>query len=174
MKITLAKKAAQPKDEGASEALATIQRKYGKMQLRQVPRPVGISGNVMNPVLPADLTVLNDVQLGRLYGEFAAMAQYAQLQLAIHGVTAAVSRRDEKIVRAKARLRAECSRDDKPSFIEVQDQVKKATLDLVVCEGVAELTRAVFEGFLVGRDALSRELTRRGLTNARDQTLDRR
>jgi hypothetical protein len=140
------------------------------MEMTAPKRPRFPNGERLDPELPSSLTSLNDVQLGDLYGQFAAMARWAQLQAAVRSREAAMKLREDRMVRAEARLRHDRS-PAMTAHIELDPQVKQVAYDLLVAESVAALTQAVFEGYLVARDALSRELTRRTGLEVRNNRL---
>lgn len=130
-------------------------------QLYGVPRPVTTDGSLLNPRLPPDLTVLNDIMLAKLFSEFACMAQYAKLHLARMAVMAAEAKRNEKLVRAKIRLEKSGQVGDRDAKTEIDPKTVEASFNTHVASGTFDLSEAVMEGYLIGRDACSREQTRR-------------
>jgi hypothetical protein len=122
---------------------------------------MGPDGEYLNPVLPTDLTVLDDVAVGRLFSEFACMAIYVKLCLAVRVVETAEVKRSDKIMRARVRLEKEGTVEDKAAQVEIDHRTKSVSRELLLGEGVETLTSALMEAYLIGRDAVSRELSRR-------------
>lgn len=162
------------------EAIRAAKKTLRRMQIDLPPRPVKsftttIKGKAvqvvkpLNPVLPPDLTALSNRRLGRLYGEFCAMAQYAQLRLAIHAVENAVAKQVEKYVRAQARLRVRGRSGTITAEVEVHPVVRKRTAETLVADGVETITTAILQSYLICRDACSREMTRRQWANNPDR-----
>ena len=161
MKWTVGK---STKPDGGSlelEASGLVWDKFRRMGLPLPRRPKDRDGKDLNPQLPTDLTALNDAQLGKVYGEFCVMAQYAQTRLAVHSVTKSVQEAARRYAAAETRLRKEGTVADKASQAEVDPRVRARAVAVLVGESVETLTQAVLEGYLIGRDALSREMTRR-------------
>lgn len=150
-------------DGGAKEleAATAIKAAFNKMGIDLLRRPVGRSGEPLSPTLPSDLTTLNDVQLGRLFGEFCTMAQYAQQRLAVHAVARSVKEAAQKFLRSETRLRQTGTVADKSARVDTDPRVRDRAVAVLVDEGVETLTLAVLESYIIGRDALSREQTRR-------------
>jgi hypothetical protein len=129
--------------------------------LSAIARPMRADGSALNPVLPMDLTVLDDVQLARLYSEFSLMAQYVKLQLARMVVEHSEDRRQEKMIRALVRLEKSGQVGDKDAKCEVDPKTRDSAYRTQVSYGTQVLTEAMMEAYLIGRDACSREQTRR-------------
>lgn len=142
-------------------ALDAIKTRVEKLGLRYPPRPVDEDGAPLHPALPVDLTLLTDEALGRLYGQFCLMAQYAQMHLAIRSVEASVRKRVDKVTRSEVRLRTEGTVGEQEAQVETNPAVRKSTYDLLVGEGTETMINALLQGYLIGKDALSREITRR-------------
>lgn len=148
-------------DDRLKEVFERIDKKFRTLGLRVPPRPVGEDGEPLDPVLPPDLTALSDQQLGRLFSQFACMAQYIQLYLARRGVETAVYKSEEKKLRAKVRLEKSGTSPDKDAKAEVDPRVREMGFHYLVAEGAWTMTDAAMNAFLIGRDATSREMTRR-------------
>lgn len=114
-----------------------------------------------DPRLPGDLSNLNDAQLGKLWTEYSAMVQWAKGVCANAEVEAAEVKRREKIVRAKAFLSAEGSREERAAQVETDPEVQRLSGEVMTLDGIATLATALFDGYMIGKDAVSRELTRR-------------
>lgn len=159
---TGAKQRSDVASDYVGEALARVKLNMGPLQLPYIRRPaIGSSDELLNPRLPINLTSLNDVQLGRLHGEFCLMAQYVQLQMAVKAVEKATAQKAEKITRAESLLRRSGTVADKAAQVEIDPRVLARSLSSLVGENVEKLSEAFFEVFLIGRDACSREMSRR-------------
>lgn len=142
-------------------AHVVAERRFAEIGLSEIPRPLKTDGNPLNPILPQDLTVLDDIQLARLYSEFCLMAQYVKLQLARKVVEHSEDKRQEKMTRALVRLAKSGQVGDKDSKTEIDPQTKDSAYRTQVSYGTQVLTEAMMEVYLIGRDACSREQTRR-------------
>ena len=145
----------------SKEASLQVKKGFASLQVRVPARPVLSTGELLEPLLPADLTVLNDVQLGRLYSEFACMAQFVQLHLAAKSVNTAIQRRIERHIRASVRLEKDGTVEDKTAQVDVDIRSIDASFEAAVAEGVEVMTKGVMDMYVSGRDAISREITRR-------------
>lgn len=156
------------KDMSDKAAMARMHARVEAMKLRLPPRPMkrlkGGEEIPLDPALPSDLTLLTDEKLGRLFSEFACMAQYVTFTLAMRSVEASAKKAREKFTRAKVRMEKTGTVVDKEAKVEVDPRTREAVFDHTVADGTEVLTRAVMEGYLIGRDACSREMTRRQMT----------
>lgn len=153
---------------GNELVMETLKKRLRKLKLKVLDRPLDKKGNPLSPQLPPDLTALNDEQLGRLYGHFCLMVQYVQLQLAVQSVKRALADRAEKYERARTWLLASGTVGDKEAQVEVDTQVQEASLEAIT-EGTSEtLKDALMQSYLIGKDACSREITRRQATTRRE------
>lgn len=147
-----------------TKAVQEIKQKLDRMQIRLPARPLLESGEPLNPQLPPDLTYLTDTALGKLFSEFCCMAQYAQLQLAVKSVETSVRKRIEKVTRAESRLTKEGTVGEQEAQVDIDPVVREASFHVLVNEGTETMTNAMLQGYMIGRDACSRELTRRSWT----------
>jgi hypothetical protein len=147
------------------ELIVLLNERLRKMKLRVPHRPKDENERDMNPEMPADITSLNDEQLGKLHGEFAALASYVYGQLGLRSVEHAISKRADRLTRAKVRLEKDGTVEDKAAKTEVDKRTQAVSELLLVAEGTEVLTKAIHDGYLVGRDLCSREMTRRMNTN---------
>ncbi len=143
-----------------------------RLKIKVIDRPLGKDGLVLDPVLPRDLTQLNDTKLGVLYSEFSLMAQYVQLQIALLAVDKAVDQRRLKVDRARVALEKKGRVIDVAPLTEVDPRTRAAEFRALVSEGQHTLSKAAMEVYVIGRETCSREMTRRGLT--RDDPVPRR
>jgi hypothetical protein len=148
-----------------SEVLELLRERLQKMRLRVPRRPKDIDGNPLDPQMPADITMLNDEQLGRLHGEFAAMVSYVYGQLGLRAVEHSISKRADKLMRAQVRLGKSGTVEDKAASTETDSRTRAVSELLLVAEATERLTQAIHDGYLVGRDLCSRDMTRRMSTN---------
>lgn len=143
------------------ETIPEVKRRFERMRLLSKPRPTLADGEPLNPQLPIDLTVIDDENIGRLFSEFCVMAQYATERLAAHTVVRAAAEMREKHERAVSRLNKDGTVDDKAAQVQLDPKVRRWALETLTGEGVEALTKAMLESYLIGRDAVSREMTRR-------------
>lgn len=147
--------------DGHEVVMAALKSRLKKMQIRTLPRPEDDDGQPLNPQLPPDLTALNDEDLGCLYGQFCQMVQYVQLRLAWQGVRRALAERAEKYVRAKTWLESSGTVGDKESHVEVDTSVQERSIEALT-ENASELLQShMMQSYQIGKEACSRELTRR-------------
>ena len=147
-------------------AVEVVRRRFEAMRLRPIARPLDEKGRELNPQLPSDLTSLNNHQLGKLYGQFALMAQYAQFHLAVHSVMRAEDEQKRKVTRAKVKLLKKGRVVDLEPQTEVDPKTREAEHEALISEGVYIMTKSALEGFLLGKEVCSREMTRRGFLEA--------
>jgi hypothetical protein len=137
------------------------------MNLHQINRPVDEKGDFLDPVLPTDMTQrgLNDDELGVLYTQFCAMAQWVGFQYAVTSRVRAHLEVEYKRVRSRAFLAKLGNREEKAAKADTDPQVMRAENDLIAAQDVEGLTYPVLNAFLIGKEATSREITRRSGTD---------
>jgi hypothetical protein len=138
------------------KAAKNLEERLKEMKLSLPPPPT-----VLNPQLPKDITAVSDRDLGRLYGEFASMAMYVGPRVALQAMQAAVDKRSDKVCRSLSHLKQIGTVADKSAMVECDATVVRTSQALLVSESTHGVTEALYNGILVGRDALSREITRR-------------
>lgn len=148
-------------DSGYDGVLDTMRARLDSMQVRVPRRPKNADGGLLEPRLPTDITALSPEGLGKLYNEFSCMAQYAQFQLALRSVEHAVTKRVDRLTKARVRLEKAGTNDDKAAKVEVDPRSRKSSLEQLTSEGEERLTQAVLDVYLIGKDTCSREMTRR-------------
>ncbi len=154
--------------DGNKLVMDILNRRLRKMKIELPDRPRDSDGGYLNPALPTDLTALNDEELGCLYGQFCMMVQYVQLQLAVQGVRRALADRAEKYIRARTWLTKSGTVGDKEAQVEVELAVQERSLEALT-EGASEsLKDQLMQSYLIGKDACSREVTRRLGTTKRE------
>lgn len=152
----LSKRVAQL-EAGVEDAVKTEVKR-----LFRIPRrPKNPDGSFLDPQLPTDLTLVEDEELGRIHSEFACMARYAQLVIAVKAVEAAKVKRGDKVIRARVRLEKSGTNPDKDAKTEIDPRTRQSAVEVLIGEGVESMSKAMLEGYLIGRDACSREQTRR-------------
>jgi hypothetical protein len=158
-------KARTPQKDDSGDILDALRQQLTRMRVRAVRRPVDAEGEPLQPQFPHDVSKLTDEALARRQSEFAAMAQYAQFQLALRAVEHSIARRADRITRAKVRLEKSGTNDDKAAKTEVDSRSRATSHLLLIAEGGERLTQAVLDGYIIGRDLCSREQTRRQSMN---------
>lgn len=154
--------------DGHKLVMQTLRKRLKRMKIRMLSRPVDDDGENLNPVLPPDLTALNDEELGCLYGQFCQMVQYVQLQLSAAGVRRALAERAEKYARAEAWLRKSGTVGDKEAQVEVELAVQERSVEALVESASESMKDHLMQSYLIGKEACSRELTRRLGTQQRN------
>lgn len=165
-RLKIAKQAEQQANKHAAlsdqdAVIDAMRERLKSMRLHSPRRPKKEDGSLLDPSLPADITSINDEHLGRLHGEFAAMCQYAQFQLAMRATEHAIAKRVDRFTRARVRLEKSGTNDDKAAKVEIDSRTRKSGIELLVGEGQERLTQAIFDSYLIGRDLCSREMSRR-------------
>ena len=156
------RRARRSQDGAEDTVLVRLYAKLDELELHALKRPVDRkTGEPLEARLPSDLTALSDEQLGRRYTDFCRMAQYTQQRLAILGVEKAIAKTKDRYARAETRLLQTGPAADKLAKVEVDELVRERGIDLLTAEGVERITHALFESYVIGKDACSRELTRR-------------
>ena len=146
------------------EVRKAMKARLKRMQLTMVPRPTKSDGSPLDPLLPPDLTRLNDVQLGRLYGEFCSMSQYVLMELAVQSVRKALAEHAERFFRSKAWLEQRGTVGDKESAVEMNEEVQRRSVTAIKESSLHTLKEALLQRYTVGKETTSRELTRRQIT----------
>ena len=145
----------------AKQAIKEVYQFRKSLKIAEPKRPLDTDGARLEPVLPPDLTALSDEELGMLHGQYASMAQYATHHLAVVALRRAVCATVERRLKALARIRGKGKHYEKAAQAEIQEEVQDAVDALLVEENSHTLTEAILQGYLIGRDATSREMTRR-------------
>jgi hypothetical protein len=125
-------------------------------------KPVDEQGVALNPKLPPDITKLSNDALGRLYGQFTAVAQYAEAHASLTDIESTDEEYVYEIGEAREGLSVEGENKEKRVFALrlsqlVQDKKQKALAKRARKVLVAGLLR----GYEKAIAALSREQSRR-------------
>jgi hypothetical protein len=127
-------------------------------------RPTDERGQTLEPEMPADITALSLDQLGRLYGQFSAMAGYAAAQVALSEVDTHEAKSRLGYIEATMGLQSEGKNAQERRWaIEVSDPYVQAEQTWLTCKATTTLLQQLLERYKDGRATLSRELTRRGV-----------
>lgn len=144
----------------AAHALAYAE----ELRLPLPDEPLDERGRPMRPELPPDITKLSTDQLGRLYGQFAAVEAYANAHLGMADVAETDWETQHDLVDAQAGLQAEGKNRDERAYVRKLDAevVKKRQTAL------AKRARRVFlaslvKGYERSITTISREYSRRGI-----------
>lgn len=138
-----------------------LRERLRSMRLKMPKRPKDENGDWLDPMLPADITMITDEELGRIHGAFALMAQYVKFQVSLRAVEHAIAKRAENSIRARVRLEKDGTVADKGAQVEMDVRTRDVSLEALIGESEERLTAAILDGYLIGRDASSREIARR-------------
>lgn len=143
--------------------LEALLAKLASWRIKPVERPVyPDTGEDINPVLPSDLTRLTDTELGALYTEFSAMVVWVGYR---HGLAATLRIKLEAeknrmfsrlfLQQSGNREEKKAKADTDPGMVEVED-------DWILAQTMETLLFPILQGYIAGKEATSREITRRG------------
>jgi hypothetical protein len=136
-------------------------QKLQRLNLNRVSRPVYEDGDPMDPQLPPDLTQLTDDALGSLYTEFCAMAQWVGFQHSVSSVSRARLEVAAKRIRSRVYLAQSGNREEKAALTDVNPEVRSIEDQLLLAQNLEMLAFPVLNSYLIGKEATSREMTRR-------------
>lgn len=126
-------------------------------------------GKPLEPEWPEDLSRCTSRKLGRLHGEYTAMAGYAEAQLAMLDTRQLAAKHNEKMILTMQELRGTAKTAKARGAIALvsEDSQSEATWHL---RRVAEfkLLRALLEDFIRKQKAISREIARRDSLESRN------
>lgn len=125
------------------------------------PRPLEEDGSPMDPRLPPDITRVTDEELFRLYGQFCAMAQWVGFQLGIVQTQKLISEQERERLKSRLWLAETGNREDRKAKVDSNADFQRAENEALVKAALEGMTYPVFNGYLIGKEATSRELTRR-------------
>jgi len=162
--VTIAKPAT-PRGRAVAESLLVKTTDWLTEDLGlEVPKhPTDEMGKLMQPSLPSDITRSSIEEIGRLYGQFVAMYQYASAQLGLVDVEHTESDYETKYEEAMAGFRAEGSATERKLSAQTAPAVVAKERDRVVKKAKRALLSQLVTGYEQGFKCLSRELTRRGI-----------
>jgi hypothetical protein len=141
------------------QALARLKR----AQLRLPRHPVNVDGSYAEPDLPPDITALAPQELGTLHGQLAAMAAYAGAASALAAVDLVDKQRALRTEKARAHLlaRTQKTQDERRAQVELTERVQLLAEQECVAQATRDLMQSVYDGYIVRKEACSREMTRR-------------
>ncbi len=131
-----------------------------KARLRLLKRPLDGEAPI-EPILPADITRLHNKELGKLYGQFCAMASYAHTQAALASIDWTYKMTVARFAKAKFLITATGKVTDKRLAMEADPEFQKYISEEAQAETTATLLQSVYEGYVLGKEATSREISRR-------------
>lgn len=135
---------------------------FDHMKLSLPELPVDDQGVALMPKLPHDITRLSNDSLARLYGQFAAVAAYADAQLGLSDIEHADADYEFELSEANVGLQTEGSSRDKREWQTLLSQsVRDKKAQALQRRARKVLLTALLKGFDKAIAALSREQTRR-------------
>ena len=162
-RITAPVRAAGPVPIEEDVRLNALLSKLQSWRIKPVERPVyPDTGEDINPVLPADLTRLEDVELGALYTEFSAMVVWVGYR---HGLAATLRIKleaEKNRTFSRLFLQQTGNREEKKAKADTDPQMVEIEDDWVLAQTMETLLFPILQGYVAGKEATSREVTRRG------------
>jgi hypothetical protein len=143
------------------DRVKSLVKKLEVLRLRPIDRPTFSDGSPMEAALPPDLTIITDEELGELYTQFCAMAQWVGFQYAVAQRTRAQLEILAKRVRSRSYLSQHGNREEKAARSDIDPVVVSSEDELQVAADIEGLTYPVLNAYLIGKEATSREITRR-------------
>lgn len=163
MKLTMKPKVPANTPAPESPLRGMVRKRMEQVRMSRWAKPCGPDKIDLDPKLPHDLTAINEHQLGMLWTQFCAMVQWSKMVATDFAVDAAEAKMVDRRLRAKAFLqtKGDGSREERAAMVETEDLVVQSVNHLFYCEALRDLSLAVYEGYLTGKEAISREITRR-------------
>jgi hypothetical protein len=135
-----------------------------ELALQLPDKPVDIDGSPLQPKLPADITRMSNDQLGKVYGQFVAVAQYADTQLGLIDIDSTDQSYGHLIEEAKHGLTVDGDNKDERAFnLRLNVWVKRKKEISLERRARMTLLEALIKGYDRAISALSREMSRRGM-----------
>lgn len=142
----------------------------GELHLSLPAQPVDDQGNPLQPQLPSDITKLTNEQLGRLYGEFVAVASYADAHLGLSDIVHVETEYHGDVTEATWGLQADGSNRDERTFAtRINHKVRVARETALTKRARKVLLSKLITGYERAINALSREMSRRGMELAHER-----
>lgn len=132
--------------------------------VRALGIPVAMQPGDDAPTLPRDITQVSSEELGYLYGSFVAYTAYLADQTALAEIDAEKDQGYFDHLKAEVRLRKSGTVADKDAKTLNDPEIQELEQQLLVSQAKARLLKARERGFDKKSNALSREMTRRGIT----------
>ena len=143
------------------DAAAEVAKQFRALRMSKPDRPVMPDGDPLEPRVPHDLTLLTDVALGRLHSEFACMQQYAQACLGWIEAQKILDRRAARLTRAEGKVSYSGKATLMEAVVDLEPKTRAKEDQSIVSDAVATITTAMMRSMEIGKDACSREMTRR-------------
>lgn len=146
-------------------SLQAITLEYIQKLGLQVPdRPIDEFGSPLCPKLPADITKLTIDELGRLYGQFVAIAQYASAQLGLADIDHIEYDYEADQTEAREGLSAEGNNKEERKYnTQLHPTVVRRRQEAFERKAKKTLLITLVDGYKESAKCLSRELSRRGV-----------
>lgn len=126
--------------------------------------PVGEAGQPLKPQLPWNIDEVPLPDLGRLYGQFAAMATYAARHVGEADVEASDAKYDLSILEAKLKLTVDgANADERKSNVALDPSVMAASERHRVADAKFTFLKQLLAGYERSMATISREFSRRGI-----------
>lgn len=131
-------------------------------------RPRDVKENALDPILPPDITVIHDRELGKLYGQFCAMAAYAHVKATL----AHIDHIQYESVYEFSKTKEFLKQNDKTVTMKREkakdaSHVEQAAKKYLEAQAKHLLMESVLEGYQLGKEGCSREMSRRMGLNER-------
>lgn len=132
-----------------------------KLPLVAPMRPVDEHGEVIDPSLPPDVTLLTGEELGRLHAQMVAMIEWLEWKVAEADSRAATAEAFLEHTKAEVRLRKSGTVSDKAAKTLNDQRVVNAEVSFISFNAKARLLKGRVRGYDKVASALSREMSRR-------------
>lgn len=143
------------------ERLEALLAKLETWRIKPIERPTYPDGEELNPVLPSDLTKLLDVEIGALYTEFCSMVSWVGYRHGLASVLVAKLEAEKNRTFSRSFLRQVGNREEKKAKADVDPEVTEIEDDFLLAQSMATLLYPILQGYVTGKEAVSREITRR-------------
>lgn len=141
-----------------------------QLHLQLPQQPLGPTGEPLQPQLPADITKLSNERLGQLYGEFVAVATYADAQLGLSDIVHVETEYTSEMTEARWGLHTEGQNKDERTYaLRTNSHVKHARESALTKRARKVLLSKLISGYERAINALSREMSRRGLEQTNER-----
>lgn len=133
-------------------------------------QPLNSQGQPLQPQLPSDITRLTSEQLGRLYGEFVAVASYAEAHLGLSDIVHVETEYQGDVTEATWGLQTDgANKDERTYALKTNHKVRTARETALVKRARKVLLSKLITGYERAINALSREMSRRGMDLANER-----
>lgn len=143
------------------DAARLVAEQFKSLRMAKPDRPITKDGEILEPRVPHDLTILTDQALGRLYSEFGCMAQYCQASLGWLESQKLLDKRAARLTRSEAKVMHQGRVATLEAHVDLDHKTRTKEDTAVVSEAVATITNAMLASYIIGKDVCSREIARR-------------